>query len=265
MNRAMSGPCGVGIVIVDGPAGTSAAFTADEKLDVALAFSHGFDALYVVSDKYSPVRPHLLMLADIRNVTLTLDPTTVAAPNTTTPTSADYSSRETPWRDAALAALGYVAGSAGVRAYTNDLLAKTWSLGVTPTSAYVAFITKYHAAWMAYTHGSEFYQVYQYPWVSARGDFELAGAGGWGRDWHKVVAHETGHIFGAPDEYAASNCSSTQTFGALHVRNGNCENDTTVAHVPCLMSHNTVDLCGFSVQTFGWVDANSDGVLDVAP
>jgi hypothetical protein len=265
MNKAMAGPCGVGIVIVDGPAGSTAAFTDAEKLDVALAFSHGFDALYTISDTYSPVRPHLLLLADIKTVTLTIDPTTIAAPNTLSPTNADYSSRETPWRDAALAALGYSAGAAGIRSYTTDLLAKTWSLPVTPTSAYVAFVTKYHAAWLAYTMGSQFYQVYQYPWVSAHGDFELAHAGGYGRDWHKVVAHETGHIFGAPDEYASSHCSSTQTFGALHVPNGNCENDTTVAHVQCLMSHNDIQLCNFTVQTFGWVDANADGVLDVAP
>jgi len=265
MNRAMSGPCAVGIVIVNGPAGSSAAFTDTERLDVVLAFSRGWDTLYTLSDKNSPVRPHLLMMADLRVVTLSIDPATIPAPSTTSPSNADYTSRETPWRAAALQALGYSTGTAGIQAYNQYLLTKSWAVGVTPTSAYVAFVTKYHAAWMAYTHGSSAYQVYQYPWVSASGDFELAGAGGWGTDWQRVVAHETGHIFGAPDEYAASQCSSAQTFGVLGIRNGNCENDTTVPHVPCLMRANTSDVCTFTIQTFGWVDANSDGVLDVAP
>ena len=39
-----------------------------------------------------------------------------------------------------------------------------------------------------------------------------------------VFAHETGHIFGAPDEYAASNCMCTNTLGKFFkVVNGNCD------------------------------------------
>jgi hypothetical protein len=263
MNRAMIGACAVGLTIVDGPAGTPAAFTEAEKTDVTLAFLHGWDALYSIADSNSPVRPQLLFLAERHVVPLTIDPATIPAPSSTSPGNADYSARETPWRDAALQALGYSTGLDGIRQYNQHLLGKAWSVGVTPKSAYVAFVTKYHAAWMAYTHGSEGYMVYQYPWVSAVGDFELAGAGGWGAGWHMVVAHETGHIFGAPDEYASSHCTVTQTFGQLNVPNGNCENGATA--VPCLMAHNTQNVCSFSVRTFGWVDADGDGNLDVSP
>jgi hypothetical protein len=32
------------------------------------------------------------------------------------------------------------------------------------------------------------------------------------------------------------------------------------------MNNNATDvLCDFTVQTFGWVDANGDGILDVTP
>lgn len=188
MNRAMIGTCAVGIVIVDGPAGTSAAFTDTEKLDVALAFSHGWDALYVLADKYAPARPHLLLLADLKVATLTLDPATIAAPSTRSPSNADYSSRETPWRDAALQALGFSTGTAGISAYNQNLLTKSWSLGVTPTSAYVAFVTKYHAAWMAYTHGSQAYMVYQIrgsrPTAISNSPVPADGAPIGTRSWH---------------------------------------------------------------------------------
>lgn len=267
MNRAMSGNCALGIVLVDGPAGTSAAFTDAERIDITLAFTHAWDSLYALSARYSPARARLLMLAELRVASLTLDPTTIPAPTTASPTPSDYVSREPLWRDPALAALGYRSGAAGISDYVNYLLAKSWSVGVTATSAYVAFVTKYHAAWMAYTHGSQAYMVIQYPWVSAPGVFEVndPGAQGWGANWSNVVAHETGHIFGAPDEYTNSHCHSTQTFGVLNVPNGNCETDTTVAQVPCLMAHNTSDLCAFTVKTFGWVDADGDGNLDVTP
>ena len=39
---------------------------------------------------------------------------------------------------------------------------------------------------------------------------------GWGPDnIDRVFTHETGHIFGCPDEYAASNCSCDTKAGYL--------------------------------------------------
>src|ERR1044071_7111169 len=48
---------------------------------------------------------------------------------------------------------------------------------------------------------------------------------GWGIDSMSIVAaHETGHIWGALDEYASSGCSDTETSGYLNIANTNCEN-----------------------------------------
>jgi subtilisin-like proprotein convertase family protein len=48
---------------------------------------------------------------------------------------------------------------------------------------------------------------------------------GWGIGlMNLVTAHETGHTFGALDEYAASGCSTSDTGGYLNVANASCNN-----------------------------------------
>jgi len=48
---------------------------------------------------------------------------------------------------------------------------------------------------------------------------------GWGIGlMNLVTAHETGHTFGALDEYAASECSTSDTWGYLNVANASCNN-----------------------------------------
>ena len=160
--------------------------------------------------------------------------------------------------------MGYSSGAAGISAYNAHLRSKSWGIDVTPASSYVVFMTKYRTAWMGYTNAKDAYMVIQYAWVSKAGDLEVTGASGWGASWPNVIAHETGHIFGAPDEYPP--CSSTSTWGVLGAVNGNCEvSPVGGTSVPCLMAHNTVDACSYTQQHWGWVDANSDGALDVAP
>ncbi|MDQ6948348.1 MAG: hypothetical protein M3256_19320 [Actinomycetota bacterium] len=263
MNRALIGNSAVGLVMVEGPG--SMAFSLGERLTVAVEVSQGFDMIYRLSAA-SPVNPHLLFLTETRFVTLTLDPATVPAP-TGAGAAAEYEPCEAPWRDAALAALGYSAGTAGINSYVQYLMSKAWAVGVTPTSGYVVFVTKYNAAWMAYCRSSLKYLVLQYPWLATTVPDKFGGTNvsGWGStNIDRVFAHETGHIFGAPDEYRASSCSNTAPFGALGVVNGNCEVGTA-SPVACLMAHNTENLCSFTPGHWGWVDANRDGVLDVSP
>jgi hypothetical protein len=84
---------------------------------------------------------------------------------------------------------------------------------------------------------------------------------GWGYTgvW-KVVAHETGHIFNALDEYKGSS-NSIDKSGRLNVINGNHE-DGGVRHEPCIMKANDLRLCEFTLGQIGWVDADSNGVFD---
>jgi hypothetical protein len=48
---------------------------------------------------------------------------------------------------------------------------------------------------------------------------------GWGIGYMNLVtAHETGHIFGALDEYPTSGCSTSDSWGYLNVSNASCNN-----------------------------------------
>jgi len=68
----------------------------------------------------------------------------------------------------------------------------------------------------------------------------------------RVFAHETGHIFQAPDEYAASACDCSGTWGINNEPNGNCENCAPGGGIACLMKGNTYELCDHSRRAFGW-------------
>ena len=86
---------------------------------------------------------------------------------------------------------------------------------------------------------------------------------GWGISrMNQVTAHETGHIFGAGDEYAASGASSTQRYGYLSVVNGNAENGGE-GH-PCLMLNNSLTLCKYTIGQLGLQlpDTTNDGTPD---
>ena len=87
-----------------------------------------------------------------------------------------------------MAKLGYSADWNGVTAYPEDLRkdkGAQWSL--------IAFFTRYPLKWFGYAGR---------PRVVMHLD-----NGNWGQDnIDRVFAHETGHIFGAPDEYASSDC-----------------------------------------------------------
>jgi hypothetical protein len=254
----MIGPVAVGIVVVDGPPGSSAAFTDDERLTIAREASQGFDILYRLSESAAvPANPHVLFVAEIRRVTLTQpDPATIPAPTNANPTSADYELREPPWRDAALAALGFPAGTAGVSAYMQQLQSKAWPIAVTPASAYVVFFTKYNTAWIAYAPGG-LYCVVQFSWVTDKtGSLFLSQRGYGPENIDQVLAHETGHVAGAPDEYFPY-CKPTDTFGPSSTPNGNCQTDPNVPTGPCLMNRiipdTTPTMCQFTPKHWGWV------------
>jgi hypothetical protein len=118
----------------------------------------------------------------------------------------DADQAEALWRDPAQAALGVSPGSQGYEDYVAQLrqsFGTEWGI--------VIFITKYPADWPAYTRGriGKPRRI-----VLAWTDFD---------SWDRTVAHETGHTFGAPDEYSSSNCSCKASGRFFRVRNGNCQ------------------------------------------
>jgi hypothetical protein len=85
---------------------------------------------------------------------------------------------------------------------------------------------------------------------------------GWGPDnIDRVFTHESGHIFGCPDEYASSGCHCDTKFGYLREPNTNCQNCAN-PFVDCLMASNAWSMCSATPVQLGWRDSDSDGSLD---
>jgi hypothetical protein len=120
-----------------------------------------------------------------------------------------------------------------MNAYINDIKASNHAVW-----AYAIFVTKYPSFWFAYQWGNHVVM-----------DFTVDS---WGIDnFSRVVAHESGHVFGCPDEYSSSNCNCTSLAGRYQIPNGNCEL-CAAPFVPCLMAHNTEAVCDYTRSHLGW-------------
>ncbi len=88
---------------------------------------------------------------------------------------------------------------------------------------------------------------------------------GWGiANMGQVAAHETGHIFLAGDQYAGSNCSTSQRYGYLAVQHTWCNSGGA-----SLMKGDYVLSASDPARgQFGWRDTDADGIpdpVDAAP
>ena len=239
----LTGAVAVGIIIVEGPT-AALRFSAAERTKVVAEVQNGLGWL-------SSRRPDqgITWTYDIQVHTLT--------------TAAGQPSEER-WRDPALVRMGYGPGGvAGVTAYVQDLQrAMGTQLG------FCAFFTKYALPHFAYASllGPRVVMNYQND--------------GWGpENIDRVFAHETGHVFGAPDEYAGSRCDCGGSWGRFGQPNGNCETCAPGGGVPCLMRSNVWELCDWTPLHLGWgrgweslggrvvptpaMAANADGRLEV--
>jgi archaellin len=68
------------------------------------------------------------------------------------------------------------------------------------------------------------------------------------------IAHELGHLFGAADEYATSDCNCSDRSGYLQVLNSNCDNPSQGS---CYINESSIMRSGMDA-----VDAYSDGRVD---
>jgi hypothetical protein len=83
-----------------------------------------------------------------------------------------------------------------------------------------------------------------------------------------ICAHETGHVFGAVDQYASSGCICNDSVGYLYYENQNCENSCLINepsimknNYPYVFANNLID--NYARGQLGWSDNNSNGILDI--
>lgn len=223
------GSVALGIIIVDGPT-PDLQFSEAERTKVVAEVQEGLTWLGTREPKAG-----VSFVYDIR------PPVRVdRAPN---PALTGYEPLEAHWRDPAMGKLGFAANFGGVREYVKSIRANNGT-----NWAYVGFFTKYPCNHFAYASKPRLVMQYSND--------------GWGPDnIDRVFTHETGHIFGCPDEYAASGCTTSTKAGFLHEVNGNCQNGAA-AFTDCLMAGNTWAMCQYTPAHLGWRDTDGDGSLD---
>jgi len=180
------------------------------------------------------------------NITWSYDVKIVGIRALPDPNLSGYEPLERLWRDPAMQAMGYGPGLGEVGRYIQDLrtsLNTDWT--------YCVFFTKYPCEHFAYASIGGPRIVMQY------------ANDGWGpTNIDRVVAHETGHIFQAADEYASSGCGCGGSWGVNNEPNGNCENCAPGGGVACLMKANTYQLCDHTRRMFGWTVAGGPNVAE---
>ncbi|MBA3316044.1 MAG: hypothetical protein H0T47_22495 [Planctomycetaceae bacterium] len=222
------GSVAVGLILVEGPS-AALQFSDVERTKVVAEVQEGLTWL----GSREPAA----------SVTWSYDIQTVRVNVTPDPTLTGYEPLESLWRNPAMGKLGFSQSFQGVRDYVASIRT---SLGT--RWGYVAFFTKYPLHHFAYASKPRLVMHYNND--------------GWGPDnIDRVFTHETGHIFGCPDEYASSGCSCSSRYGYLQEVNGNCENCAT-DFTPCLMAANTWAMCRYTSVHLGWRDSDGDGTLD---
>lgn len=190
----------------------------------------------------------------------------------TNPTESSFS--DSTWLYEALQNLGYSPNLNGAYEF-NNALRNTFSTDW----AYLVFIvtdgvlgngTKFADGYFAFAY-------YNGPLQVHTDDNNGYGIG----TLDNVFAHETGHTFGAGDEYCAPGyacCSCYGNYGYLGIENlncaagcptgscgggePNCEGCSSCMQINCLMRNNVWDLCSYSQHQLGWLDSDGDGIFD---
>jgi hypothetical protein len=215
----LEGTVAVGVVIVGGPT-AALQFTQEERTKVVAEVQNGLSFYATTNPKAG-----LTFVYDIRHTQLNVQP------------DANAADLEARWRDPAMAALGFPASWAGVGQYVEGLRQQfqtRWT--------YCVFFTKYPVSHFAYASIGGPRIVMQY------------ANDGWGPDnIDRVFAHETGHIFMAPDEYAESACNCGGNWGRWGKPNTNCQNCAPAGGTTCIMKRNDWAMCTVTPAHLGWV------------
>jgi hypothetical protein len=267
--RPMLGHIVVELLIVDGPPGSAAAFTRDERV---MLRQHASSALALLSrlgrgfGDRGPARVTEVCSFDltVRTVQLPLNPDLVPSTLLAKPHDELKPQRDAVWQAALVRELGYPP-SATLRNYTEDqrrFLRGQRLLGRNVADSVTLIVTKYGCHWDGFQEGGTGESEAVVLWFSPiqEGRPEKFGV---------IMAHEIGHVFDAPDEYGHCHVDSTQGF--FDTINANCkfvseENPTVLNPNPrfqCLMDENKPMVCIATEAHWGWVDGDHDGVADL--
>ena len=148
-----------------------------------------------------------------------------------------YSGCHNVFANAALQFLGYPTGRAG-----RNQLARSIKDESNADGAYLSYFSKYKQKHFAYAYSKgPLYMQY--------------GNDGWGSNQiDRVFAHETGHVFNAPDEYGNCGCTDKEYGkGACTAKNGNCD-ECSGSLTSCVMKSNTLNVCSYTRKHLGWCD-----------
>jgi hypothetical protein len=143
---------------------------------------------------------------------------------------------ESRWRDPALTQLGYPVGYDGAAQHAakiRDELQTQWG--------YTCFFSKYYTTVTGYSRGVKV--------IIYRPDFGPASD-----EVKKVshtMAHETGHMFGAADEYGESVCGS-EAGRFFKIGSHNCKTCVPDPNVPCFMRSTPGTICEYTPWQLGW-------------
>ena len=223
-SQQMTGSIAVGIIIVSGPT-EDLQFSETETQKIIAEVQNGLGWLASQSQAAT-----ITWTYDIHSVRVNVQP-------------GGGEDKEALWRDPAMVQLGYQGNWAGMVDYVNHI--KT-QYGTQWT--YVAYFTKYPLDWFAYASRGGPRLVMRY------------SNDGWGPDnIDRVFAHETGHIFQAPDEYSASECNCGGSWGIYNKPNGNCQPCAPSGGVDCIMRSNSWAFCHWTPWHFGFTQV---GVTD---
>ncbi len=171
-----------------------------------------------------------------------------------------------PWVADVLNGLGYSANTS-----SSSYLSAARSLADARRDArgtdwsYVIFVVNsYNDADGQFTDGR-----FAYAWLNGPAVVMTYDNDGWGIDstW-RVTAHETGHIFGALDEYSSSGCYADDTSGYLNAGNSSCNYDG-ISWDESIMGDSyeqlspDVDVSNSARAAVGWRNPSSDPVTGV--